>query len=147
MLANTNEYIERIQIALQQSIHKMQPEMTENMNKHGVTPTQFFVLMLLKKKESAKSSEIAEFMGVKPSAVSFMIDRLEHNNYVYREHDKKDRRVVNIMLSDFGKEKLDQVITERKAIVDRYLLKLTEEELLQFAKITERLAEIVTSYD
>jgi DNA-binding MarR family transcriptional regulator len=54
---------------------------------------------------------------------------------------------VNIMLSDFGKEKLNQVITERKAIVDRYLLKLTEEELLQFAKITERLAEIVTSYD
>lgn len=144
-MGTTNIYIERIQNALQQSIHKMQPEMTESMNKHAVTPTQFFVLMLLKKKESAKISEIAELMGVKPSAVSFMVDRLEHNDYVYREHDKKDRRVVNIMLSDFGKEKLDQVITERKAIVDKYLLQLTEEELVQFANLTERIAEIVSS--
>lgn len=146
-MSNTSEYIERIQIALQQSIHKMQPEMTDNMNKHGVTATQFFVLMFIRKNGSGKISEIAEFMGVKPSAVSFMIDRLEHHNFVYREHDKKDRRVVNILLSDVGIQKLNQVINERKAIVDRYLLKLTDEELLQFAKITERLAEIVSSYD
>lgn len=146
-MSNSSEYIERIQIALQQSIHKMQPEMADNMNKHGVTPTQFFVLMFLRKNGSAKISEIAEFMGVKPSAVSFMIDRLELNKLVYREHDKKDRRVVNILLSDIGKEKLEKVITERKEIGAKYLLKLTDEELLQFAKITERLAEIVSSYE
>ncbi|PGS56451.1 MarR family winged helix-turn-helix transcriptional regulator [Bacillus sp. AFS041924] len=140
-MGNKNEYIERIQIALQNTIHKMQPIMTDNMNKHGVTPTQFFVLMYLRKNKSCKISEVAEMMGVKPSAVSFMIDRLEHNNFVYREHDKKDRRVVNIMLTEEGIKKLDIVMKERKEIFESFLFTLSDEELLQFAIITEKLAE------
>jgi len=139
-LSNKNEYIERIQIALQSTIHKMQPKVTESMNSHGVTATQFFVLMYLRKKESCKISEIAEMMGVKPSAVSFMIDRLEHNDFVYREHDKKDRRVVNIMLTEEGIKKLESVIKDRKEIFEGFLFNLSDDELLQFAKITEKLA-------
>jgi DNA-binding MarR family transcriptional regulator len=110
------------------------------MNSHGVTATQFFVLMYLRKKESCKISEIAEMMGVKPSAVSFMIDRLEHNDFVYREHDKKDRRVVNIMLTEEGIKKLESVIKDRKEIFESFLFNLSDDELLQFAKITEKLA-------
>lgn len=139
-MGNKNEYIERIQISLQSAIHKMQPKVTESMNSHGVTATQFFVLMYLRKKESCKISEIAEMMGVKPSAVSFMIDRLEHNDFVYREHDKKDRRVVNIMLTEEGIKKLESVIKDRKEIFESFLFNLSDEELLQFAKITEKLA-------
>lgn len=139
-MGNKNEYIERIQIALQSTIHKMQPKVTESMNSHGVTATQFFVLMYLRKKESCKISEIAEMMGVKPSAVSFMIDRLEHNDFVYREHDKKDRRVVNIMLTEEGNKKLESVIKDRKEIFESFLFNLSDDELLQFAKITEKLA-------
>ncbi|MFB7140988.1 MarR family winged helix-turn-helix transcriptional regulator [Gottfriedia sp. NPDC056225] len=139
-MGNKNEYIERIQTALHSAIHKMQPKVTESMNSHGVTATQFFVLMYLRKNESCKISEIAEMMGVKPSAVSFMIDRLEHNNFVYREHDKKDRRVVNILLSEEGIKKLEAVIKDRKEIFESFLFNLSDEELLQFAKITEKLA-------
>jgi DNA-binding MarR family transcriptional regulator len=123
----------------------MQPKMTESLNKHGVTATQFFVLMYLRKNESCKITEIAEFMGVKPSAVSFMIDRLEHHHFVFREHDKKDRRVVNIKLSEEGNTKLELVYQERKEIFESSLLTLTDEELLQFAKIVEKLAESGTS--
>jgi DNA-binding MarR family transcriptional regulator len=140
-----SEYIERIQIALQTSIQKMQPKMTESLNKHGVTATQFFVLMYLRNNESCKISDIADFMGVKPSAVSFMIDRLENNHFVFREHDKKDRRVVNIKLSEEGIKKLDLVIQERKEIFESSLLTLTDEELLQFAKLAEKLAGSATS--
>ncbi|WP_088011802.1 MarR family winged helix-turn-helix transcriptional regulator [Gottfriedia acidiceleris] len=139
-MGSTNEYIERIQIALQTTIHKMQPKMTENMNKHGVTATQFHVLMYLRKNTSCKISEIVEIMGVKPSAVSFMIDRLEQNNFVYREHDKKDRRVVNILLTEKGMKKLDSIINDRKEMFEGILLNFTEEELLQFVKVTEKLA-------
>lgn len=141
MGGTNNQYIERIQVAIQTAVHKMQPVMMESMNKYAVTPTQFFVLMFLFKKGSSKISELAEHMGVKPSAVSFMIDRLEQNNFVNREHDKKDRRVVNISLSEEGKEKLNNVLKERKSIFEQQLTTLTSEELEQFAKIAEKLAE------
>jgi DNA-binding MarR family transcriptional regulator len=84
-------------------------------------------------------------MGVKPSAVSFMIDRLEHNNFVFREHDKKDRRVVNIKLTEEGTKKLEHVMRDRKEIFESSLLSLSEEELLQFANIAEKLAKFVSS--
>lgn len=139
-MGNKNEYIERIQSALHSTIHKMQPKVTESMNSHGVTATQFFVLIYLRKNGSCKISEIAEMMGVKPSAVSFMIDRLEHNNFVYREHDKKDRRVVNILLTEEGINKIDLVIKDRKEIFESFLFNLSNEELSQFALIAEKLA-------
>ncbi|GAA3322408.1 hypothetical protein GCM10020331_042180 [Ectobacillus funiculus] len=81
-------------------------------------------------------------MDVKPSAVTLMIDRLEQHKLVEREHDKKDRRVVNIRLSERGKERLKQLIGARKAVAQRYLSSLTTEELEAMASITEKLAQI-----
>jgi DNA-binding MarR family transcriptional regulator len=117
----------------------------ESMHANGVTPTQFFVLMYLRKQGSCKISELADHMGVKPSAVTFMIDRLEQNNIVIREHDKKDRRVVNISLSSQGEEKVKMILEERKAIVKGYLSNLSTDELANFAIIAEKLAEATTS--
>lgn len=137
-----NEYIERIQFALQASIQAIQPKLMDNLENHGVTPTQFHVLIYLRKNKVCKMSEIVEFMEVKPSAVSFMIDRLENNNIVYREHDKKDRRVVNILLTEEGINKIDSVIKDRKEMFESILLNFGEDELLQFASITEKIANI-----
>jgi DNA-binding MarR family transcriptional regulator len=144
MMEGLSNYLERIQSSFQVTLQKMQPKIVESMNEHGVTPTQFYVLIYLCKQRSCKISELAEYMGVKPSAVTFMIDRLEQNNFVVREHDKKDRRVVNISLSNEGEEKLKTVINARKAIAEQFLSYLSEEELAQFASIAEKLAEATT---
>ncbi len=142
-MKEVNPYIDRIQGSLQIVIHKMQPKLLESMNALGVTPTQLFVLCFLKKQGSCKVSQIAEMMGVKPSAVTLLVDRLEQNGIVLREHDKKDRRVVNIILTEQGDEKLKKVMEERKAFAERYLSHLTEEELLVMATLTEKLAQAV----
>ncbi|PEL13484.1 MarR family winged helix-turn-helix transcriptional regulator [Bacillus sp. AFS017336] len=137
-----NEYIERIQFALQASIQTMQPKLIDTLEHHGVTATQFHLLIYLRKHKRCKMSEIVEFLEVKPSAVSFMIDRLENNNIVYRENDKKDRRVVNILLTEEGIKKIDLVIQDRKEMFENILLNFEEDELLQFVKITEKIATI-----
>ncbi|MED3562772.1 MarR family transcriptional regulator [Bacillus xiapuensis] len=135
--------IDRIQASLQIVIHKMQPKLLESMNALGVTPTQLFVLGFLKKQGSCKVTQLAAMMDVKPSAVTLLVDRLEQNGFVLREHDKKDRRVVNISLTECGDEKLKKVMQERKAIAERYLSHLTEEELSVMATLTEKLAQAV----
>lgn len=115
--------------------------MVESMEKQGVTPAQLFVLASLKKHGSCKISEIAERMEVKPSAVTLMVDRLEQKNLVVRKHDTEDRRVINISLTAEGDKKFEDILTGRKAILARYLSFLTEEELLQAAQITQKLAQ------
>lgn len=133
--------IDRIQTALQEVIRKMQAEMLKDMNAQGITLSQFIVLSLIQKRGSCKVCELAEHMDVKPSAVTFMMDRLEQHNFIMREHDKKDRRVVNIRLTEKGEEKFQTILVERKAIVKRYLSHLSEADLTQFAEIAEKLAE------
>ncbi|WP_416825244.1 MarR family winged helix-turn-helix transcriptional regulator [Ectobacillus polymachus] len=133
--------IDRVQTALQEVIRKMQAEMLKDMNAQGITLSQFIVLSLIQKQGSCKVSELAEHMDVKPSAVTFMMDRLEQHNFIMREHDKKDRRVVNIRLTEIGEEKFQTILVERKAIVKRYLSHLSEADLTQFAEIAEKLAE------
>ncbi|MBJ7894550.1 MarR family winged helix-turn-helix transcriptional regulator [Bacillus atrophaeus] len=140
-MMNANQVMSDIQLSLQTLFQKIQPEMVESMEKQGVTPAQLFVLASLKKHGSCKISEIAERMEVKPSAVTLMVDRLEQKNLVVRKHDTEDRRVINISLTAEGDKKFEDILTGRKAILARYLSFLTEEELLQAAQITQKLAQ------
>ncbi|WP_342043977.1 MarR family winged helix-turn-helix transcriptional regulator [Bacillus sp. OTU530] len=141
-MGEVDHYIERIQAAVHTVFQQMQPELLEVVHSYELTPTQFFVLIYVNKKGSCKVSQLAEHMDVKPSAVTLMIDRLEQHKLVEREHDKKDRRVVNIRLSERGEERLKQLIGARKAVAQRYLSSLTTEELEAMASITEKLAQI-----
>lgn len=134
------QQIDRIQSALQVVIRNMQAEMLKSMGTHGITLSQFIVLSLIQRQGKCKVSELAEHMDVKPSAITFMMDRLEQHGFIIRVHDDKDRRVVNIRLSETGNEKFQKILMERKAIVKRYLSFLSEEELTRFAEIAEKLA-------
>ncbi|MCY9197765.1 MarR family transcriptional regulator [Bacillus atrophaeus] len=140
-MMNADQVMSDIQLSLQTLFQKIQPEMVDSMEKQGVTPAQLFVLASLKKHGSCKISEIAERMEVKPSAVTLMVDRLEQKNLVVRKHDTEDRRVINISLTAEGDKKFEDILTGRKAILARYLSFLTEEELLQAAQITQKLAQ------
>lgn len=80
-------------------------------------------------------------MEVKPSAVTLMADRLEQKNLIVRKHNTQDRRVINISLTDEGDRKFEDVLAGRKAIMARYLSYLTDEEMMQAAHITKKLAQ------
>lgn len=95
---------------------------------------------MLKTQGRCNISQLADHLGVKPSAVTFMMDRLEQNKLIIREHDQKDRRVVNIRLTKQGENMLETILESRKAIITKYLSYLTEDELSFMAETAEKLA-------
>lgn len=70
----------------------------------GLTGPQFYILHQLEQKEKCTVGELAESMGVKPSAITAMVDRLDKHGFVARDRDEEDRRVVYISLRDSGKK-------------------------------------------
>ncbi|MFV9831300.1 MarR family transcriptional regulator MdtR [Bacillus stercoris] len=146
-MKSADQLMSDIQLSLQALFQKIQPEMLESMEKQGVTPAQLFVLASLKKHGSLKISEIAERMEVKPSAVTLMADRLEQKNLIARTHNTKDRRVIDLSLTDEGDRKFEEILAGRKAIMARYLSFLTEDEMLQAAHITAKLAQAAAETD
>lgn len=133
--------LERLQIAFRSTMKAIGPQLAEPSS--GLTGPQFFILDQLKQKDHCTAGELAESMGVKPSAITAMIDRLHKHEYVIRERDEHDRRIVYLRLSEEGSQTLKKVKRQRQDIVMHYLSHLTAEELESFVSIFEKLARVV----
>ncbi len=133
-------YIDRLLKAFQLSNRQIQMEMSISLKELNLTGPQFYILYLLSLNNGTKSTELAEQLEVKPSAITVMIDRLIKNEYVMRERDEKDRRIVKLDLTSKGEEVLGKAKNLRKEIFQRYLSYLDEGEVEKLVEIYEKLA-------
>lgn len=142
MIGSIDHYISRLTQAAMLAMERIEPEMKKHFEAEGITQTQFYVLLYLSKHGGCKVSDLAKWMEVKPSAMTTIIDRLVQNDFVVREHDAADRRIVRIDLTPNGKQRLDGIKNKRRAIFKRDLSHLTEDELRTFTEIFEKIAGV-----
>ena len=72
----------------------------------GLTAPQLLLMQGIEKKGSPSTSTLARHIVVSQATVTRIIDRLERGGLVVREKCSKDKRVVNVSLTDLGREKL-----------------------------------------
>ena len=79
--------------------------------KYGLTLQQYNILRILKGQypEPATINLLIERMLDKMSNASRIVDRLEKKNYVSRFICKKDRRTVDVLITDKGLELLNEI--------------------------------------
>ncbi len=77
--------------------------------KMPLPPGAIHVLALLKHGDPISMSEIGKKLGVPKPHVTGLIDKLIAAKYVERLNDKNDRRVVNIRITAFGAECLNNI--------------------------------------
>ncbi|AWB47024.1 MarR family transcriptional regulator [Paenibacillus sp. CAA11] len=106
----------------------------------GLTGPQFHMLMLIHKEGTCNISYLADTLGVKPSAITVMIDRLVQSGYVSRRHDEEDRRTVLVSVTDEGNEILGKARIKSRSIMKWYLSQLDERDLEVMAGIFEKLS-------
>jgi len=108
--------------------------------KHNLTPQQFNVLRILRGQypNPATVNLIKERMLDKMSDASRIVDRLVQKGLVSRCTNNKDRRAVDIRISDTGLETLSKMGVEFKT---REVLKnnLSEEEAGQLSNLLDKL--------
>ena len=66
------------------------------------------MLAMISKEHTPKQSHLADKLGVKPSAITVMIDRLVQSGHVIRKHHETDRRIVLVENTAEGKAILAQ---------------------------------------
>ncbi|MGE6379284.1 MarR family winged helix-turn-helix transcriptional regulator [Peribacillus muralis] len=108
---------------------KLRAIVAKNLQPYGLTSPQFFILLILKKEGSIKSTDLADFLTVKPSAITVFVDKLVELDYVKRQPSEKDRRVINLELKEAGKEILGKVLAEHNRSIGKNFNSFTEEEL------------------
>ncbi|MED4585221.1 MarR family winged helix-turn-helix transcriptional regulator [Brevibacillus choshinensis] len=140
MQHDTNQAMERLQEAVRSTMRVLGPQLSEPV--FGLTGPQFYILHQLDLKGKCTVGELADSMAVKPSAITAMIDRLDKHEFVVRDRDDHDRRVVHIRLTESGRNTLSQVKKYRHGILKHYLSHLTPEELESMIQVFEKLSRV-----
>jgi DNA-binding MarR family transcriptional regulator len=76
------------------------------MKESGLTAPQLLVLQAIEKEGHPSTSTLANRIAVSQATMTRIIDRLERAGLVRREKSNTDKRVVNISLTEAGREKL-----------------------------------------
>ncbi|WP_282941159.1 MarR family transcriptional regulator [Paenibacillus sp. RC67] len=92
---------------------------------------------------SLKVSQLAESLSLSSSAVTLLCDKLIHSGYLQRERSLDDRRVVCLVITESGKEMLQQLLDKEKEVIGCWLTGLSLDEMQQFSATLNRISENV----
>ncbi|MDP9231063.1 MAG: MarR family transcriptional regulator [Bacteroidota bacterium] len=106
----------------------------------GITHQQFNILRILRGSfpEPLSTLQIRERMIDKMSDTSRIVDRLISKGLVKKTTCKKDRRLVDVIISEKGK-KLLKKLDARQHAFDAIMENLTEKEALAINKLLDKL--------
>ena len=109
-----------------------------------VSQPQLACLLALLEYGPMSSSSLAQYVLVKPSTITGIIDRLESKGLVIRQRNQKDRRVVTIELTVAGQRLAEEAPLPIPDSILNGLKKLPPD---QTQKIVENLAILVSFLD
>jgi DNA-binding MarR family transcriptional regulator len=104
----TPDPIERALAGYAEIVQLMSATRTPEFPDPSVTMAQMRVLMLLSAVGEARMSDLAHQLGISPSTLSSLVDRLVEARFVARRDDARDRRSVLVSLAPAGNQLLDQ---------------------------------------
>ncbi len=95
----------------------------------GLTHYHFAILGMLSRTESLTASEIGRRLIVSKPQMTAIIDKLVDSGLVARQPDSKDRRIINIYLTEQGKEVLDKAVRLVQKNFEKKFTQLSREDL------------------
>lgn len=109
----------------------------------GIIPVnQLMVLGILHEHGSLSISKISKKLTISKPQMTIIVDKLAKNGLVYRIYNNKDRRIININLTENGNEYCKDLSEALKENLSRKLKTLSEEDLttlLNSLEITESI--------
>lgn len=95
----------------------------------GLTVPTLKVLFLLREGPGMPAGLLAQQLGVTPSTITGLVDRLVAQGLVRREEDPRDRRLVRNYLTDDGASTAGDIQRQARDLVSRVLAELDDDQL------------------
>ena len=111
--------------------------------REGLTTNIGFVLLHIDEEKGTPATKIAPLMGMESRSLTRMLARLEELNWIYRQSDAKDKRLVRIFLTAEGKRKRtvakEVVVDFNKEISKR----ISGSQLNTFFDVIDQIQQII----
>jgi DNA-binding MarR family transcriptional regulator len=111
----------------------------------GLSATEHKAADILRRFGPMTAGELADQTGLTTGAVTGLVDRLERNGYVKREHDKSDRRRVIIKPIVRGRyEEVQDLFEPIKGQLSELLAQYNPKEAAAIADFATKTAQLLT---
>jgi MarR family transcriptional regulator, 2-MHQ and catechol-resistance regulon repressor len=139
---------EETMLNLMRTSDRFQTEIGRLFRKHGLTPSQYNVLRILRGEgKPLPCLEIADRLIAAVPGITGLLDRLEAAGLIVRERSREDRRVVFAAITPKGVDLLGQ-LDEPLAELQKLLLgHLTRAELQELSRLLEKARESLADDD
>ncbi|SRR2546421_5405021 len=104
-----------------------------------MTPEQYWLLRLLRRSGPLSISELADALGITGSSVTTACKRLEKAGLVTRERQADDERMVRVMLTKQGIERVETWQRQRRELLAHLLAPLEQQEQDALQRLLERI--------
>ena len=128
-------------VRLAMTFNVLYHEIKTELSKEKLTVPQLDIISCLDRSKGLPLSELAERLLVTGGNITGIIDRLERDGYVYRERDKKDRRIVRALLTEKGFDLYKSFLPRYKEVMRKINSVLTTEERQQLQRLLKKLGQ------
>lgn len=106
---NMQDFTTFICYRLKSTMKRVEKNIGQALDSYGVTMAQSFILFSLLEKDGCTLTEIGNRAQIDNSSLTTMVDKLEKEGLVERRLFAQDRRVVNLYLTEKGRDLAIQV--------------------------------------
>ncbi|MBD7937877.1 MULTISPECIES: MarR family winged helix-turn-helix transcriptional regulator [Cytobacillus] len=124
--------------AMEQVTNRMIIKWNQSFNE-GLGISHILLLSHLKRDGKIKPIDLAESLGIAPSSISHLIQKLSKRNYIIRIPDLNDKRISYLEITDEGLEVLKKAAEDGHQLQRNTFAQLTNEEIKQLIVIYQKL--------
>jgi len=135
----TLDFTTSLPMLLNRSLDAIMPPYRDLFQEFGVTEQQWRVLRVLWEQKHLTSAKISILTLLPSPSLVGILDRLEKKELVKRLRSSSDRREINIIITDKGRELQSEVMPKVKKIQDQIKVILTDPEWRELNKSLEKI--------
>jgi len=117
----------------------------DDMERHGITPTEFAILEALYHKGPLLLGEVQRKILVTSGGITYLVDRLVEKGLVKREQCPEDRRARYAVLTPAGQALIKKIFPAHAARIEQAMSGLTQAEQREATALLRKLGLAVAS--
>ncbi|OBZ17570.1 MarR family winged helix-turn-helix transcriptional regulator [Bacillus sp. FJAT-26390] len=106
---------------------------------HGISPDHFMILELLYNKGPHPIQRISEIFSIPSGSITYVVDKLEKNDFVKRQPSPTDRRTSNVNLTDKGEALFNEIFPKHVEVISQNLSYIDNDEKLQLIHLLKKI--------
>lgn len=105
----------------------------------SIYPGQPKLIMLIREHDGISQKDLAAKNHVKPATITGMLNKLEAQNYIYRQPDDKDKRIMRVYLTKEGIELAQHCDYHMNLMIESFFKNFSKDELQTFTALMNKI--------